>query len=86
MVCSFFFFFFFWGGGVLGPGSDVIDHFWSSADHTHLHVEINDQNSYLCTFQFIAFQKIYTYMGLMTIVNISIGSLKNTSFFNGSKF
>ena len=57
---------------VLGPGSDVIEHFWSSADHTHL--ELNDQNSYHCNLQFIAFQKIYTYMGLMTIVNISIGN------------
>ena len=47
----------FLGGVVLGPGSDVIDHFWSSADHTCL--EINDQNSYHCNFQFIAFQKIY---------------------------
>ena len=64
---------------VLGPGSDVIDHFWSSADRTYL--EINDQNSYHCNLQFIAFQKIYTYMGLMTIVNISIGNLKNTRFF-----
>ena len=65
MVCSVF-----WV--VLGLGSDVIDHFWSSADQTHL--EINDQNSYHCNLQFISFQKIYTYMGLMTIVNISIGN------------
>ena len=56
MVCSGF----FWV--VLGPGLDVIDHFWSSADHTYL--EITDQNSYHCNLQFIAFQKIYIHIDL----------------------
>ena len=57
----------------------ILTTLWSSADHTHL--EINDQNSYHCNLQFITFQIIYTYMGLMTIVSIQLAFKKILFFF-----
>ena len=55
----------------LGPNSDVIDH----------------QNSYHYNLQFVAYSENITYMGQMTIVNISIGNLKkNTRFFMVVKY